>query len=272
MHARAQHARGSISVGESAADRDPRLLRSQLEPWGTSALRRRLIADFGMEPGDPDEVPRGDVMRILLEHYAEEGLTTSREHIRISGTPVCLTACEAVYEALQRWSQGGTASGANRERPSINAESYMILRSPAEFQPGSRLAEKAAAKLAEHREIWDLASNCLQSVDPEYALHFSALAVTRNFRGSPHIDKQNVGPFYGLSLGDFPDGQGCIAVECSARVVALVDTKNKLGKVDGRFPHWVTPYEGTERFSLIFYQTTGNMQPTGPAIFARPSH
>ena len=31
-------------------------------------------------------------------------------------------------------------------------------------------------------------------------------------------------------------------MECSARVVAVVDTKDRLGKVDGRYPHWVAPY------------------------------
>lgn len=34
-------------VGESPADRDATLLRSQLEPWPTTMLRRRLVADFG---------------------------------------------------------------------------------------------------------------------------------------------------------------------------------------------------------------------------------
>ena len=35
-------------------------------------------------------------------------------------------------------------------------------------------------------------------------------------------------------------------MECSARVVAVVDTKDRLGKVDGRYPHWVAPYDGEE--------------------------
>jgi len=30
--------------------------------------------------------------------------------------------------------------------------------------------------------------------------------VTRGFKGSPHIDKTNIGPFYGLAMGDFEDG------------------------------------------------------------------
>lgn len=106
------------------------------------------------------------------------------------------------------------------------------------------------------------------------------------------VAAQNIGPFYGLAVGDFPDGQGGGRVECGARVVAEVDTKNRLGKVDGRFPvgaplrrsplapspppchrrcpgvrrpgvqHWVSPYlAGSERFSLIYYQTEGEPYP-----------
>jgi len=54
----------------------------------------------------------------------------------------------------------------------------------------------------------------------------------------------------GSVSGEFSSG-GRIAVECSPFLVAEVDTKGRFGKVDGRFPHWVTPYEG-ERFSLIY--------------------
>ena len=50
--------------------------------------------------------------------------------------------------------------------------------------------------------------------------------------------------------GDFTKG-GAIAVECSPLLVAEIETKGRLGKVDGRFPHWVTPYVGT-RYSLIY--------------------
>ena len=50
--------------------------------------------------------------------------------------------------------------------------------------------------------------------------------------------------------GEFHGG-GSIAVECSPFQVAHVDTKGRFGKVDGRWPHWVTEYEGT-RYSLIY--------------------
>jgi hypothetical protein len=53
-----------------------------------------------------------------------------------------------------------------------------------------------------------------------------------------------------------------------------VNTANRLGKVDGRFPHWVAPYEASteERFSLIYYQTAGAYTPPGPAVFSMPRH
>jgi Leucine-rich repeat (LRR) protein len=61
-------------VGSSAAERDATLLRSQLEPWGTVQLRRRLVSDFGREPTNPAVVSRADVMAMLLEAYRQEGL------------------------------------------------------------------------------------------------------------------------------------------------------------------------------------------------------
>ena len=130
----------------------------------------------------------------------------------------------------------------------------------------------ALRKFERHRRLWDLALVALGEVDPAFATEMTALAVTHNFVGSPHIDKQNTGPFYGLSLGDFPRGTGGVRVECSARVVCEVDTKGRLGKVDGRYPHWVGPYdaEGCERWSLIFYRTSGVADVVGPAVFAVP--
>lgn len=54
----------------------------------------------------------------------------------------------------------------------------------------------------------------LHGFDENFAQQYTALAVTHNFIGSPHIDRQNVCPFYGISLGNFDDGTGGIMVEC----------------------------------------------------------
>jgi hypothetical protein len=58
-------------------------------------------------------------------------------------------------------------------------------------------------------------------------------------------------------------------VELDPVTVAAVDTRNRLGKVDGRNPHWVAPYEG-ERFSLIYYQTLGVPLPMSSVVFSEP--
>ena len=48
--------------------------------------------------------------------------------------------------------------------------------------------------------------------------------------------------------------------------MAAVETRGALGKVDGRYPHWVAPHTG-DRFSLIFYVTEGEFLPPGQPFF-----
>jgi hypothetical protein len=241
-------------VGASAAERDPSLLRSQLEPWTTTSLRRRLVADFGDKASSPEQFSRADIMDRLLELYEEEaeGTDSVRTMVRASGTLVDKSLMDRLLIILKGWKDEWT--GKNLERTSIRADNYMILTSPESWHPlGRKKLQKAEAKLDAHREIWDMAKAVMASVDNEFASKYTALAVTHNFQGSPHIDRQNVGPFYGLSLGDFDDGTGGVMVECSARVVAHVNTKNRLGKVDGRFPHWVSSFCTVLIYASVFY-------------------
>lgn len=253
-------------VGISAAVRDASLLRSQLEPWPTPVLRRRLAEDFGEYSLDLDELGRAEVMQRLLDCYAREGV--ARKVIKVDGVPVSASRLRPLLEELRRWA---SQHNYNRERPSISAKSYMILRSPTLYDKGdsSISARRAAAKSEKFIRIWELAFAAIAEVDPEFAAEYTALAVTYGFQGSPHIDKQNCGPFYGLALGEFSEGQGGICVECNARTVAEVNTRNRLGKVDGRFPHWVAPYDAdAERYSLIYYRTEGEYAQPHTAIFS----
>ena len=275
-------------VGASPAVRDATLLRSQLEPWSTMALRRRLVSDFGQE-FTPDgrswadeDITRGQVMNRLLACYQEEASdkqnqpTCDRDDngrliVHVSGQKLDEILCNKLLHALKEvWASSSTTC--NRERPSICADNYMILCSPSIFDPTSQKAAKAAGKLKRHQALWDIAYEALNSVDPFFASQYTAVAVTHNFIGSPHIDKQNCGPFYGLSLGNFEEG-GNIMVECSARVLASVNTKNSMAQVDGRFPHWVSPYNrnANDRYSLIYYRTEGHIDQIGPAVFKIPT-
>jgi hypothetical protein len=264
-------------AGESPAVRDANLLQSQLEPWPTSNLRKRLVEDFGESYLDMDPLDRKSLMDLLLKHYEDRdnnnGTNTtnpinlpSRRSISVrGGTPVDPELCEALMEELKAWRK---QQGNVNTRPSIKATSYLILRAPTELeleqkQNGmlSRRASKALYKIDKYRSLWDTATRALELVkphDPDFLTSFSALAVTYGFMGSPHIDKQNTGPFYGLSLGDFSgsiNGGGCVCVEADAFTVAHVSTHNHLSKCDGRYPHWVSSYEG-ERYSLIYYATS----------------
>mmetsp|Transcript_109387 Transcript_109387/g.172421 ORF Transcript_109387/g.172421 Transcript_109387/m.172421 type:complete len:482 (+) Transcript_109387:80-1525(+) len=257
-------------VGNAACDRDATLLRSQLEPYTTLQLRERLVSTFGHEPysmyGEPPEA-RAEVMKRLLECYANAG--QERRLVRVNGTPVNPNLISDLMVLLRDWLKRNFNW---QERPYIHAETYMILRSPAEFEKkltnGSRNAQSARRKFEENKELWELAAAAMRSVDAEFAAKFTGLAITYGFKGSPHIDTTNTGPFYGLALGDFADGTGGVRVEMDPMTVAEVNTKHRLGKVDGRFPHWVAPYdERCERFSLIFYQTEGEVVPQTTAVF-----
>jgi hypothetical protein len=257
------HYNGGGTVGASPAVRDASLLRSQLEPWGTAALRQRLAESFGEDHSALDPLGRADIMDRLLKQY-ETG--RPRTMIRVDGTKIRQDLLDELLVALEEWR---SRHGPINTRPSIQAKSYMILRSPMEFaQKHSNNAKQAAKKLSQNQRLWTLAKTAMDEVDADFSQNFSALAVTYGFTGSPHIDKQNTGPFYGLSLGNIAEQQGGVCVEVDAFTVAHVRTKNRLGKVDGRFPHWVAPYDvGKDRYSLIYYSTWQKWDPPKQAYF-----
>ena len=271
-------------IGLSAALRDATLLRSQLEPLGTVQLRRRLVRDFGQPPTDPETIGRAEVMKILLDCYRKEKLLSldddvhdlnlgvaKRPVVRFDGFPVRQELLDLILKELRDWrhNQNRGGSNTNRERPSIKAECYMILRAPSKNgnNTTSRQEKRRQKKMKPNQHLWNLAMQAITETDPEFASRCSEIAVTYNFIGSPHIDRQNSSHFYGLSLGNF--NGGCIVVEISPRVVGEVNTQNRLGKVDGRYPHWVSEYDTAkeERFSLIYYDTISDYQVPGPAVF-----
>ena len=100
--------------GDSAAERDATQLRPQLEPWSTTALRRRLVADFGQPVSDPATAGRADVMRQLLEQYKLEA--NSRRIVHVDGTLVDESLCRLLLAELQQWAETTKSSGLTRER------------------------------------------------------------------------------------------------------------------------------------------------------------
>ena len=128
-----------------------------------------------------------------------------------------------------------------------------------------RKARLAAEKHQRFARLSHLAHLAILEVDPTHAKEgYSAIAVSKGFVGSPHIDTYDVGPQYALALGTFSGRALC--VESGARQLVRIDTKGRMAKFDGRFPHWVLPYEG-ERYSIIWFRTTGPPTPQTTAVF-----
>ncbi|CAN0147705.1 unnamed protein product, partial [Ectocarpus fasciculatus] len=249
----------------SACDRDCTRLADQLEPWSTPCLRQRLESVFGVS-SDPETVGREELMQMLLRAYEARGprqVTLIRQHAGTRVDPSLVRELTACLRALH-WPT------TTRERPKVQAQRYFTLQVPnTKFTvENGKKARLNASKLEKYKLLWDLILRVLRSVDPGYADVFTGVAVTMGFTDSPHIDTENIGPFYGISLGEFTGG-GRVAVESSPLEVTHVDTFERLGRVDGRYPHWVTPYSG-ERYSIIYYRTVGETDPMGSAIFAQP--
>ena len=248
-----------------AADRDATQLRSQLEPFSTGTLRRRLSLVFG-DTTNPEEVERGELMDRLLACYEKSGPRAIR---KVQGIRVSDGICDLLLAEMTVWAKEDEKRTMPRERLTINAAHYMIITSPKGFSTSTGAkAIQAQEKLAKHARMWELARQALEEVDPEFASRYTAVAFTKNFVGSPHIDTQNIATFRGLALGDFSEDGGALAVECSAREVAHIDTRRRMGKLDGRYPHWVAPYSEGDRYSVIYYQTMGAVEERTTAVFS----
>jgi hypothetical protein len=141
-------------------------------------------------------------MSKLLEGYEAHG---ARGVAEFRGIDVSERVQGELLAELWAWREA--TDTAPRERPKISATGYMILRSPLEFTVASGAkAQLAAAKLARFQRLWDVARVAMEEVNPGFANVYTAIAFTYQFRGSPHIDTQNIGPFMAISLGDYPRG------------------------------------------------------------------
>jgi hypothetical protein len=178
----------------SACDRDATQLQSQLEPLSTPQLRKRLERTFGVHLGDDSKAfDRDIVMTKLLEYYQQHGT----RQVRLErGIPVRRERLDALLHELEAIHWPHTT----RERPKIRAQYYIILQKPGSGIPDSVRTQRETAKLEKYRAVFDVAVETMREVDPVFCERFTALAVTKNFVGSPHIDTLNVGPFYGLAL------------------------------------------------------------------------
>jgi len=134
------------------------------------------------------------------------------------------------------------------ERKHLNAERYLTL----------------PTNVSNDRFYGDLRQACrdlMQWTDKSY--FYSGIAVTKNFVASPHIDDRDRSYQYAISLGDFEGGELCVEgrmydeeSEKFEDFINVVKTRNRIARVEGRHIHWVRSWDGGDRYSLIFYDTT----------------
>ena len=179
-----------------------------------------------------------------------------RRELPMKGSPVPGPMCEGLLRELEglQWPE-------TSHRPGLSSQHYLVLTNYALLdQCAGRPARAESSKEQQppqYRGLYGLAERLMLWAAPEDA--FSAIAVTKNFVGSPHIDEKDVGYQHAVSLGSFnSDTGGQLCVDCEdQRAVAVVDTRNRIARVDGRYVHWVRGFGGGDRYSLIFYVTVG---------------
>ena len=81
---------------------------------------------------------------------------------------------------------------------------------------------------------------------------YTHVAMALNFEGSPHVDSEDKCYQYVLSVGNFTGGGELCVRDERAGELHVVDSRNKLARIDGRFLHFVRGYKGT-RYSVVFF-------------------
>jgi hypothetical protein len=102
--------------------------------------------------------------------------------------------------------------------------------------------------------LYELLQNLIKKYD--LSSTYTTIQVNKNVMCNPHIDKNNVGPSYGIALGDFTGGN--LVVEGKEYCI-----KNKFKKFNGTKGHWITPFQGT-RYSIIYF--THTFKPPHPSL------
>jgi hypothetical protein len=95
-------------------------------------------------------------------------------------------------------------------------------------------------------KLFKLLSAFIKTYKPNF--EWTTIQVNKNVVCAPHIDRNNIGPSYIISLGDYTGGE--LVVEGKK-----FNIKNKWKKFDGTKGHWVEPFKGT-RYSLVFFTHT----------------
>jgi len=248
---RATTSKGNVPFTPSVEPgQDPPLIE-QLRPLPPEELRRRISRLEGrlQENTTVTETTNtnDDDVQVSLERlcrlYETSDIESIRPFVYQQGRLIPTALRESLLSILQslRWP-------AKKERDHLSSERYLVL-------PSNMGHDRF------YQELRDACHALIQWADPSYS--YSGIAVTKNFVASPHIDHRDQSFQYAVSLGDVVNG-GELCVEgqkqdtttVTTEIVNVVTTLNRIARVDGRHVHWVRTWQGGDRYSLIFYDTS----------------
>lgn len=219
---------------------DPPLL-DQLKPIRTELLLERLGETVPADAGAASTLIHDAVLARAVEWYETPSSTAPRQrHVHHTGRLIPDAIRNNLLQILQtlRWR-------VPNEREGLTAERYLVLTT------------NNTHHVRFYKPLLVACQKLMDWVDPNYS--YSGIAVTKNFLGSPHIDDRDQSFQYAVSLGDFDGGQLCVEDGCcesGQRTVHVVNTRNRVARVDGRHVHWVRTFCGGDRYSLIFFDTS----------------
>ena len=235
--------------GSQVAGQDPSFA-DQFLPWSIAELENhwsklnpsQKLADVALhtQSQEASRYHHDALVEQLAKHYTTKGDPRDFVNCRGKDAPTDLRNSLTTLLENLRWP-------AQHDRPSMSSERYLVLK------------RQNTMTDSYYADLKQACHELMQWADPTYV--WSGIAVTKNFVASPHRDALDTTFQYAISLGDFGrGGELCVHVQDSSESshkVYVVDTHNKVARVDGRWTHWVRTWEGGDRYSLIFYDTTG---------------
>lgn len=179
-----------------------------------------------------------------------------RVHQRVDGVPLPARATQPLLNYLKSAACAALWPAPAAQRKGVQSGHYLTLR-----QSACQAAGTAQATL------WNLCRTLLYSVvteqQPPHAVagvNYTALAITANFRGSPHMDAHDTTVQYVVAVGDFTGGELCVDDDDddndNTTTVTQINVHNRLGRLEGRRVHWVTGWQGLCRYSVVYYSTS----------------
>ena len=235
-------------------------LEMQLAPLPTSELERRLAAasrDTSSEDEARDakrakvsgetgprrlaaakkETPRCKITRHLRLCRQLASLMGGERPVRsIDGVRLDVegeTHAEKLLRALRAfdgWPEG------SKKRKGVVSAAYAVVKRKDIDRIIAREAHAETTRGDEVVNLWRLAQATLniacRSRTGDESPVFDALAITRGFRGSPHVDARDTSHQYVLALGDFSEG-GALCVEEVAEEVVRANETGDAGDVPG---------------------------------------